>query len=89
MPNAFTPNGDGKNDIFTPVLLNVEHMNLQIYNRWGEKIYDQDMNSPGWRGDFGGKRVQAGTYLWVVDYSFKENGRLIKLYGKGDITLLR
>jgi gliding motility-associated-like protein len=89
IPTAFTPNGDNKNDIFTPVLVNVEHMNLSIYNRWGEKVYEGDMSSPGWDGNFGDKPAQMDAYIWVVDYSFFESGTLIKLSERGDVTLIR
>ncbi|MEX0811955.1 MAG: gliding motility-associated C-terminal domain-containing protein [Chitinophagales bacterium] len=66
-PNAFTPNGDGRNDIF------LEGFDLVIVNRWGQELYQ---GSDGWDGTFNGKRVAPGTYFYIVkvqDITDKEN----------------
>nr|WKN39559.1 gliding motility-associated C-terminal domain-containing protein [Tunicatimonas sp. TK19036] len=74
IPNAFTPNGDGLNDIFYPTgdaeTMTVTRM--AVYNRWGELIFRRD-NFPanteahGWPGTYQGKRVGAGSYLYQIE----------------------
>jgi gliding motility-associated-like protein len=67
IPNVFTPNGDGKNDRFTIVAVGVDHVEGEIFNRWGKRVYDWsgDSNS-GWDGKINGKVAQDGTYYFVL-----------------------
>jgi gliding motility-associated-like protein len=67
IPDAFTPNGDGLNDVFHPVVIGlVEFLDVSIYNRWGELVYySQDLNS-GWDGTYQGKEQELATYVVVV-----------------------
>ena len=69
IPSAFTPNGDGLNDVFTPVLLNKTVVLFRIYNRWGEKIIEQHDSNSSWDGSYKGKAVEAGVYLYSVVYT--------------------
>lgn len=66
-PNAFTPNGDGVNDGFRPLIYgNEESYELRIFNRWGQMIF-QTTNPKGyWNGAFGGKACDMGTYYYMV-----------------------
>lgn len=70
LPNAFTPNADGLNDVFRPVAnRQIVFQLLEIYNRWGERIYhEKDLSSTdqmsGWDGTYRGRRVEAGTYTY-------------------------
>jgi gliding motility-associated-like protein len=71
--NAFTPNGDGTNDLFIPQSTNLDYSTFEfyIYDRWGENIYyTTDINSP-WdgRAKDGDKIVQQEVYTWVVRVS--------------------
>lgn len=91
MPNTFSPNGDGKNDIFYPRGKGVYAVRLlRVFNRWGEVVFEK-MNFPvndersGWDGTFKGKKAQADVYVYQMEF-FCENGELIKL--SGDIALI-
>ena len=68
MPNVFTPNADGFNDVFRP--MNPEGCalsTLRIYNRWGQLLYIQESNQPSWSGrTTGGIEASAGTYFYVL-----------------------
>jgi gliding motility-associated-like protein len=67
-PNAFTPNGDGKNDVFEVLHYGVEDLELEIFNRFGEQIfYTKDLNAQ-WDGTYRGKMVQNDVYTFVVSY---------------------
>jgi gliding motility-associated-like protein len=77
LPNVFTPNGDGKNDTFTPVnSLGVTALSIVIYNRWGKVVFESSDPAIQWNG----KDVSDGTYYWTVYYTgidggdYKENG---------------
>lgn len=66
-PNAFTPNGDGRNDKFRPVLYgNMEEYELSIFNRFGQKIYYSEDAKGGWDGTFKGARCDVGMYYFLV-----------------------
>ncbi len=69
MPTAFTPNGDGKNDHFYPVLngpgSSARVLAFRVYNRWGQLVYDNPA-SPGWDGTFGGTPQGTDTYTYFV-----------------------
>jgi gliding motility-associated-like protein len=87
IPNAFTPNGDGLNDDFKPVTNgNPVAYSLNIYNRYGQKIFSSFNIDKGWDGTFNGKPEDTGTYhFWLS--SECANGEKTKR--KGDLTLIR
>jgi gliding motility-associated-like protein len=69
MPNAFTPNGDGKNDIYrVPPSTQLAITRFSVYNRWGERLFSTANSADGWDGNLGGRPQQAGTYIWEVQY---------------------
>ncbi len=68
MPNAFTPNGDGRNDIFgVPPSLQITVINFSIYNRWGERVFSA-AGSQGWDGQLNNHPQPAGAYVWKLEY---------------------
>ncbi|MDX1684917.1 MAG: gliding motility-associated C-terminal domain-containing protein [Saprospiraceae bacterium] len=88
-PNAFTPNGDGQNDLFKPVGSpdGLKAYNLEIYNRYGELIFKSTEVSDGWDGTAGsGRAVEEDVYIMQYQY-LTPRGELIE--NKGQILLLR
>lgn len=87
VPNAFTPNGDGKNDKVRPVVVGMQKLEyFKIYNRWGELVYSAGANDFGWDGTIGGKPQGSETFIWTVkavDYNGKP------YFQKGTLTLIR
>jgi gliding motility-associated-like protein len=72
IPNAFTPNGDGKNDIFRPLIFgNVTSFTFVIYNRWGGLVYETHDPAGGWNGKINGLSAQKGTYVWFCRYTLE------------------
>lgn len=69
-PNAFTPNGDGLNDVWQPVgiFAGASEYQLRIWTRWGELIFSTDNFEEGWNGTFKGADSPAGGYLWDVTF---------------------
>jgi len=68
IPNAFTPNGDGRNDIFMPFGSDIQELSLDIYNRWGEHLFSSNNLSKGWDGTANGNLVQPGVYAFKISY---------------------
>jgi gliding motility-associated-like protein len=87
VPNIFTPNGDGLNDLFEIAIdnENIELVKFEIYNRWGDLIH-KDISKP-WDGTFNGVKQPAGSYVYQAVLKRKKSGEEIVL--KGDVTLLR
>ena len=90
VPNSFTPNNDGINDRFLPSLAGpVDVYELNIFDRWGERIHTTADRYAGWDGTYNGVLSQDGVYVWTLDYRvLGPNGvkseRLV-----GHVTLLR
>ncbi|WP_431210155.1 kelch repeat-containing protein [Puia sp. P3] len=71
MPSAFTPNGDGHNDILRPKLAGrVERMKFSVYDRWGVKVFETVAQGQGWDGRLGSGETAAGVFVWVCEYQF-------------------
>lgn len=92
VPNTFTPNGDGINDIFMVRGTGITRLqSFRVYNRWGQVMFERanvDVNDKanGWDGNFNGAQLPPDVYVWTVE-AFCENGDLLKL--KGDVTIIR
>ena len=86
-PTAFTPNGDGKNDILSPLGIKfVKSISVEIWNRWGQLVYSSSDPTKGWDGNFQGSPAQTGVYAYLIRYT-KFDGA--EKTSKGNITLLR
>ena len=88
IPNAFTPNNDGRNDIFQPSG-NVEIKGMQIYNRWGEKLYQsEDSATVLWDGIYKNTSVEPGQYFFVIQYIKPTDGSELFQIAKGVVYVL-
>jgi gliding motility-associated-like protein len=88
MPNAFTPNGDNRNDVLLPLVSpGNDIIFFQVYNRWGTRVYDlNDNNGLGWDGSFNGEPQPRDAYIWIVR---TRNGNGFEQELNGDVTLIR
>lgn len=69
MPNVFTPNNDGSNDRFVPLIMEgILSAKLSIFNRWGQMLYETSNLSRGWNGSSDNGESPEGTYWWVIEY---------------------
>ena len=87
VPNAFSPNGDGVNDLLHVITIGLmEFKYFVIYNRYGEKVFYTTVAAKGWDGTWKGKAQNAGGFAWVaegVDYKGKAMVR------KGTVLIVR
>ncbi|MCB9245924.1 MAG: gliding motility-associated C-terminal domain-containing protein [Flavobacteriales bacterium] len=81
VPNAISPNNDQLNDVFVPELVNYESYELQIFNRWGELLYQSNEATEGWNGHYKGERVPQGVYFYKMRFITTENGAYVDLSG--------
>ncbi|MEL6922507.1 MAG: T9SS type B sorting domain-containing protein, partial [Bacteroidota bacterium] len=86
VPNAFTPNGDSRNDDFKLVYEgNVQLRSLQVFDRWGELVYETNDIDSGWDGRQNGKDMPSDVYVYLIVLDLPEGERVLS----GDLTLIR
>jgi len=67
MPSAFTPNGDGVNDLFRiPPEITIQLKEFSVYDRWGNKVFTTKNAGQGWNGTISGRPQSAGVYVYVI-----------------------
>lgn len=87
IPNAFSPNGDGQNDIFRPIPVGMQSTEyFRVFNRYGELMYQTNKWMEGWDGTLKGKAAASGTYVWMIK-GVDKNGRVVEM--KGTVILIR
>jgi len=87
IPNVFTPNGDGVNDVFTIKGRGIESLHGEIYNRWGQKEYEWDTTNGGWDGhSASGNSCTEGTYYYILKIKGMDAKNFLE---KGSLTLLK
>ncbi|MCC7502611.1 MAG: gliding motility-associated C-terminal domain-containing protein [Flavobacteriales bacterium] len=92
VPNTFTPNGDGTNDIWLPVGKNIGEYSVQVFDRWGGIIFQSNDPQVGWDGTMSGEYVKNDVYVWRMEYTFleDENGQQGRLHKElGHVTVMR
>ncbi len=87
IPNAFSPNGDGKNDVFKIEGIQYQKIGtFRIFNRFGQEVFSTITPDQGWDGTFKGRACEIGTYYYLIELLYPDG--LIKTF-KGDLTLIR
>ncbi|MBL7729906.1 MAG: gliding motility-associated C-terminal domain-containing protein, partial [Chitinophagaceae bacterium] len=87
VPTAFTPNGDGLNDVVRPIAVGMRRIvYFSVYNRWGQLVFTTSVNKHGWDGRVNGRLQNSGVFVWMVsaeDYLGKP------YFLKGTVALIR
>jgi len=86
VPNVFSPNGDGINDVLYVRGAGIEQVELLIYDRWGERVFESRKLSEGWDGRYRNRDCEQGVYFFDLKIVY-ENNEQLKL--KGNLSLLR
>ena len=85
LPTAFSPNGDGNNDILFVDGKNIDWLNLKIYNRFGNVVFESSDQNIGWDGLYLNNPMNTGVFFWILEYELT-NGETGLL--KGNVTLV-
>jgi gliding motility-associated-like protein len=87
VPNSFTPNEDGLNDVLRPFMIGIKSLTyFKIFNRWGELVYHTSSIRNGWDGRFKGMPLQMQTVVWMLEGTGVDN---MKHQAKGSTILIR
>ena len=86
IPNMFSPNGDGVNDVFMVYGNTIAAVEMHIYNAWGQEVFVSKDQRQGWNGTMSGKQQPAGVYVYIVIAKL-QNGTTVNR--KGNITIIR
>src|SRR5688572_7706493 len=87
VPSAFTPNNDGRNDVLRPVAVGMQQIQFfQVYNRWGQLVFNTQQNGKGWDGRVNGQLQSNNTFVWMVK-AIDFTGAVY--FKKGTVTLIR
>jgi gliding motility-associated-like protein len=99
VPNSFTPNGDGTNDIFLPIItsgLDEKKYTMYIFNRWGDIVFESHNPNEGWDGSYPdvlehlngmNNYAQDGVYTWKIIFNGSQNEEALEKIGH--VNLLR
>jgi gliding motility-associated-like protein len=86
IPNAFSPNGDGKNDVLYVRGNGITQIYFAVYDRWGQKVFETNDITKGWDGKFKGARLDPAVFGYYAEGVCPGNEKFFK---KGNVTLLR
>lgn len=87
IPNAFSPNGDGLNDVFTPIPVGIASTEyFRVFDRFGQLIFSTNQWLKGWDGTLKGKVLDTGTYVWIIK-GVDKYGKVVEM--KGTVILVR
>ncbi len=86
LPNSFTPNGDGINDLFMVQGEDLNFESLSVYDRWGKPVFYSEDILQAWDGTTNGIASKGGTYVWILRYIDKQDNNQVE---KGSVTLIK
>ncbi len=87
LPTAFTPNGDGLNDVLRPVISGVRTLkNFSVFNRYGNLVFRTNKEGEGWDGTYHGEKLSSDVFVWLLEYITLDDKKILR---KGTVTLIR
>lgn len=93
VPNAFSPNNDGMNDVFKPYLkadfYPINTYQLAVFNRWGNLVFQTNDKEIAWNGTWQGKELPSEVYVWFIKINYTDKDKIKNLVLSGDVTLMR
>ena len=86
VPNLFTPNGDGVNDLLEIYGFSIDELDFRIYDRWGEVVFQTNSISDAWDGKFNGMELNTAVFVYSIKVKYKDGREVIQ---QGNITLVK
>jgi gliding motility-associated-like protein len=87
IPNVFSPNADGLNDVFNVTYINLEKLEVKIYDRWGKHLFSSVDKNFRWDGEYNDNPLPEGVYYWTMDYKYTDS-EIVETQ-RGNVTILR
>jgi gliding motility-associated-like protein len=82
VPKAFSPNGDGNNELLKPILVGLDKLiYFRVYNRWGILVYETSVIGEGWNGFYKGEKQLYGAYSWIAQGEDSATGKVVNATG--------
>lgn len=93
VPNAFSPNGDGLNDVLRPFFksdfIKIENYDFRIFNRWGSLVFASQIPNDAWDGRLKWQACETGVYIWTLTVRLTLNGKVQTKQLSGDVAIVR
>jgi gliding motility-associated-like protein len=89
VPNAFSPNGDGENDVLYVRGSCITYLDFVVFDRWGNKVFETNNQSIGWDGKYNGAPMNTGTYVYYLNAAVSKSSGQESIALKGNVTLVR
>ena len=90
VPNAFSPNDDGRNDQFLPYPnCAIGDYNMKVFNRWGKLVFETDSIDKGWDGKVKGELMQPDVFVYIITFTYAEDDQQKEEILSGDVSLVR
>lgn len=86
VPTAFSPNGDGENDVLKVLGQGISRMTFKVFNRYGQLVFQSNKQEDGWDGTQNGKALNPGTFVYTLEVTFAEGEREVYT---GNVTLFK
>ncbi len=86
VPNAFSPNGDGNNDVLFVRGQNIKELHFSVYDRWGEKVFETSSINEGWDGTFNGEKMESAVFAYYLTVTYNDGKTAEK---KGNVSLVK
>lgn len=92
IPNVFSPNEDGVNDVFLPIpnpAYSIVDYQVQVYDRWGKLVFQSQSIDQGWDGRVNGRLAPSAVYVFLMEVTFDDQGESFRQQFSGDVSLIR
>ena len=92
IPTAFSPNDDGRNDVFIPNFdpdYTIVEYKLDLFDRWGSHIFSTENPQEGWDGMIRGEKANVGYFVYMLEYTFEDQGSVFEQQKSGGVYLVR
>jgi gliding motility-associated-like protein len=90
VPNIFSPNDDGINDLFLPSTnCGVKDYQMKVFSRWGRLVFESKLLEDGWDGKVNGAQLPSDTYVYFIQFNYEDTESDTKEILKGEISIIR
>ncbi|MCB0562339.1 MAG: gliding motility-associated C-terminal domain-containing protein, partial [Phaeodactylibacter sp.] len=92
VPNAFSPNDDGRNDLFLPYFdpnYSILDFELKVFDRWGGLVFASEDPKEGWNGKIKGQKADTALFVYLLQFTYKDQSEYFEQMDYGEVNLIR